>query len=168
MMEGDCWLAKTSERDPLVPFLSNIVLTVTPTGGRAQAQVQHRPSMLKMTSSTTTPSRARKSTGNALKVAMQCNTSSTRPFVMRQAPCQERLAKDHPKDPIPPKPPYSDNLNKPMLAARSPPRFGKKKEIQSPPCTEAQPIKPSINWLFNSRIPVATPHQNTMTKTVPK
>jgi len=54
------------------------------------------------------------------------------------------------------------------LGPDHPPGLEKKKEIQSPPHTEAQPIKPSINRLFNSCIPAATPSQNMTIKTVSK
>ncbi len=167
MMNSDRRLTKTSERDPLVPFPSNTALTVTPTGGRAQTPVQHRPPMLKKTPSTTTSSRARKNTGNASTAATRRYASSTRSSAMRQAPSPEQLAKDHPKDPIPSKPPYPDDLTKLTLAARSSPRFGKKIERQCPPRRETHPIKPSINRPFTLRIPAATPRRTT-TKTVPQ
>ena len=45
MMDANCWPLILPEQDPQAPFPTPIALTVTPTSGRAQIQVHHRPSM---------------------------------------------------------------------------------------------------------------------------
>jgi len=43
-----------------------------------------------------------------LKVARRHSTSTTRPYVTKQAPYQVKPPKDHLDEPVPPKPPYLD------------------------------------------------------------
>jgi len=107
MMEVDRRPPKTSERDPLVPFYSPTALTVTPTGGRAQTRVQHRPPTLKTNPPTTKQSSARKGYAPTLKAATRFDTSTTRLYGIYPAPYQVRPPKEHPDETIPPKPPYS-------------------------------------------------------------
>ena len=45
MMDANCWPLILPEQDPQAPFPIPIALTMTPTSGRAQIQVHHRPSM---------------------------------------------------------------------------------------------------------------------------
>jgi len=136
MMKADRQPPKMSQRDPPALFPSPLALTMTPTGGRAQTPVQHRPYALKNTPPMTKRASTQKSyeepTG---KVATRRDTSTLRPYDMNYAPPP---LKDPPDKPIPPKPPYSNGfINTPTSAPpnnASPPfAFGYKNEQQPSP-----------------------------------
>ncbi len=109
MMEVDHQPPKPSEQDSQEPFLSPIALSVTPTSGRAQTRVQHRPSTLKITTPTTKQASARKIHEKTMsKVERKHDTSLKKLYVLNPAPYQEQYPKDPLDAPIPPKPLYSD------------------------------------------------------------
>jgi len=161
MMNVDWWLPKTSERDSLALFPSPIALTATPTSGRVQTPVQHRPYTLKNIPPMTKRASAQKSYEPTWKVAMRHDTSTSRPYVMNYAPY-------HPPDkPIPPKPPYSNgpintSTSTPSEAS-SPFAFGYKNKRQPSPSTNSQLLLTMINQWSNNGTPMATQCHNEMT-----
>ncbi len=97
---------KTLKRDPPAQFPSSIALTVTTTGGWAQIQVQHRPSMTKDSISTTERSIARKT---------YVQTPSNDANSTTQDPHQVRPPEEPPEESIPAKPPYFNCPNQFMI-----------------------------------------------------
>jgi len=170
MMEVDCWPPKPSEWDPLALFLSPIALTMTPTGERVQTWVQHRPSMLKTTSTMTKWASTQKShKAITLKVA---RTSTTRSYVMKQAPYQVQPLKDHPDKPIPPKPSYLDcPTSKTVVCSNNaslPHVFGHKNKEQLSFSPNPQLPPPMFNRQSTNSTSMTTQCSTMMTTTDPK
>jgi len=118
---------------------------------------------LKITPTMMKQASAQKSYEPPLKVAMRCNTLTTRLYGINPASYQEQPPKEHLDEAIPPEPPYFDSpTNQTMVennVASSPHAFGHMQEESPSSSTNIQWPLPRI-YRQSKSIPMATQHGN--------
>jgi len=160
MMEVKCQLLTALDQASLILIPSHIALTVSPTSGRAQVQLQNRPS----TSNATHPMMERSSTQktNEHTATNKEKTSKATPKRLNattQAPYCVWPLEDHLDESIPPKPNYSVQQNKACNSSQ-PHRLGHKMAQLSPTYTHQH--QALNNLQSETHAPLKTVLQNQM------